>query len=179
MISRFTTDFVEYDKAMLAARIWDERMPVVAYGGPVRDWISQTYGLPMKKDAQGQLYSAIEVNEIVELPLFAGKKNVKVLCANHPSEYLYLTKTAPRSGKEREEFLASRRRVMTQDLISAGWQPRTSQDWDLSKDTAREESIHYWTEGDGAERLPGIIDSQDAEFGYAVDKRGEVAGLPS
>ena len=177
VISKFTTDFVPYDQAMLAARIWDERMPVVAYGGPVRDWISQTYGLPMKKDEKGQSCSAIEVNEIVELPIIEGKDKVKVLCANHPSEYLYLTKTAPKSGREREEFLANRRKVMTQDLISAGWQARTSQDWDLPKDKALEESTRYWKEGEGAERLQDVIDSQDAEFGYYVDRSEEVAGL--
>lgn len=178
VIGDFTSDFVDYDKAMLAARIWDQRMPVVAYGGPVRDWISTTFGLPMKTVSSGQ-QSAIQVNEIVELPIFEQQGKVQVLCANHPSEYLYLTKSPPESGTEREKYLEQRKSVMTQDLISAGWQTRTSQDWDLDKHAALAKATHYWTEGDGVERLEGIIASQDTEFGYGVDKLAEIAGFGS
>ncbi len=65
--------------------------PVVAYGGPVRDWLRDVY----KEQTKEQLPSKsgenpLRVLSLVELQIASGAKT-PVLCANHSSMYLYDT----------------------------------------------------------------------------------------
>ncbi|GAB3093431.1 hypothetical protein G8770_06495 [Aestuariicella hydrocarbonica] len=75
-------------------------LPIVAYGGPVRNWVSSYYQL---NDFGVNSVSLITVTEGVTAP---------ILGANHPS-YIWYAK---------EQGRAAAMKVMQQDLISACWQ---------------------------------------------------------
>lgn len=151
-IAPFNNTFTPYVKQMLQARLNHSKVrtqPVVAYGGPVRDWLKQAYPDQIKKNLQPLT--------LLELRLTDGKAVTPVLCANHPSQYLYLT---DEKGKLKEKI-----KVMTQDLIAAGWQaymahhPKASAKATLAKMTAR------WK---GNPRVLEIIRQEDEAYGYGL-----------
>ena len=80
-----------------------QALPIVAYGGPVRDWVTNHYKL-----------TDFGVNTYTQIPVSQGTGSVDapILGANHPS-YIWYAK-----DKGRDYTL----KVMKQDLISACWQ---------------------------------------------------------
>ncbi len=78
-------------------------LPIVAYGGPVRDWVTSHYKL-----------TGFGVNTYTQIPVSQGTGfvNAPILGANHPS-YIWYAK-----DQGRDYAL----KVMEQDLISACWQ---------------------------------------------------------
>ncbi len=80
-----------------------EALPIVAYGGPVRDWVSSHYRI-----------TGFGVNTFTQIPVSEGTStvNAPILGANHPS-YIWYAK-----DQGRDYALE----VMEQDLISACWQ---------------------------------------------------------
>ncbi|CAN5802495.1 hypothetical protein BH11MYX4_BH11MYX4_15290 [soil metagenome] len=98
-----------------------------------------------------------------------------MLCANHPSQYLYDTGD-PMSdahelnhdvrwveGKKSVTVSASPYAIMRQDLVSAGWQAAMSKDWSADPERALRDAKKRWTE----EAVTKVMRSQDQEFGYA------------
>jgi len=75
-------------------------IPIVAYGGPVRNWLSNHYNL------QG-----FGVNSVAEIEIVTGV-NAAVIGANHPSYIWYATENGRPYTFD----------IMEQDLISACWQ---------------------------------------------------------
>ncbi|MEW5729294.1 MAG: hypothetical protein AB1918_15810 [Pseudomonadota bacterium] len=100
-------DFQPYAGQMLADWTANPATPgrglsVVAFGGPVRDWV-ETY-----------LGKKIGIDEVATATI-AGRE-VPVLGANHPSYIFY---AASKNGKP---DLEAGMRIMTQDLVAACWQ---------------------------------------------------------
>ena len=146
-VDSYNATFVVYDRKMLAARLRDPSMPVVAYGSPVRNWIETNFD-----------FKHVEVNQLVRLPLVDGGPPVAVLSTNHPTEYLYYTDGSDPKAAET---------LLTQDLVATGWQAETSLDWTKNKDDVLADQKTYWDSAEGQARVKVIRQSQDAEFGYA------------
>ncbi|MGH8352336.1 MAG: phospholipase D-like domain-containing protein [Pseudomonas sp.] len=75
-------------------------IPIVAYGGPVRGWLTDHYNL-----------QSFGVNSVAEIEVATGV-NAAVIGANHPSYIWYATETSRAYAFD----------IMEQDLISACWQ---------------------------------------------------------
>lgn len=167
-IDAYNDDFTAYVRRQLAVFLTSHHPshtpPVVAMGGPVRQWLRATYKLKRR----------LEPLSLLTLSLVPGRQT-HVLCANHPSQYLYDTNKSPgdahklvhdvrwQGGKEEVTTSASPYTVMRQDLIAAGWQAAMSRDWaaDPAR-TLREVSAH-WTDP----MVHKVIQSQNQEFGFA------------
>ena len=95
MINEVEQYFVPYGRAMLAALLDQSRtrtQPVVAYGSPAHDWLRSAYPKQVKRTPS--LFS------VLQLRVGPGKAVTPILCANHPSEFLFSTSTT-RSGRSR------------------------------------------------------------------------------
>lgn len=148
-IAPYNFDFTEYVKSMMRARLSeknDQTQPVVAYGGPVREWLQQAY--------PDQIKDKLEVLSLVKLRIFGNQTITPVLCANHPSEYLYYT-SKPFS-KEKEE-------ILTQDLIAAAWQARMAYYPDEDPYYVLESAKKFWT---GNPKVLKIMNQEDSEFNF-------------
>lgn len=144
-VDKYNESFVEYDKAMLAARI-RPGVPVIGYGSPVRTWVKDNFNMPEPG-----------INELVHLPLFPGQDPVPVLFANHPDVYLYdVDESDPVRADE----------VLTQDLITYGYQATTAQDWSLDKAKVLADQTAYWKSPKGQARMKEIAALQREEFGF-------------
>lgn len=87
--------------------------PMVAFGGPVRDWIAQKFG------------DKLAVLDVATLS-FPKLGNVPVIAANHPS-YIYYAANSVKSGPDKDQKnFAIGMKVMQQDLIAACWQASMS-----------------------------------------------------
>lgn len=86
----------------------DTRLPMVAFGAPVRSWITQQYGVNLPVLGLGQ----IEARPGQYIP---------VLGANHPSYIWYAADPANNKGSEAAANAAGIK-VMGQDLSAACWQ---------------------------------------------------------
>ncbi|XP_065901428.1 uncharacterized protein [Dysidea avara] len=98
-------------------------LPMVAYGGPVCKWVMEFFKL------QNFGVNSVDVIKIGEL-------TVPVLGANHPS-YIWYAKD---DGREKAF------KVVEQDLISACWQARMSNDPSLQLSNVLQECQQYWKE---------------------------------
>lgn len=96
--------------------------PIVAYGGPVHDWLKQAFNLDQ----------APATLDIIRLSILPGAPNTEpattwVLAANHPSEYLYDTNIPLSNADKPNGDYPPPINVMCQDLIAAGWQAHMSE----------------------------------------------------
>ncbi len=156
-IAPYNNTFAEYGKQMLKAMLSPSdtgkaTQPVVAYGGPVRDWLESTFPDQIRKQTTD---GKLDVLSVVSLPLYNDKTPTPVLCANHPSMYFYLI----------EKPYEQRAKVMIQDLVAAGWQTKMSEHWDANPSSTRDDLKTYWTKQ--SDSLKKIIEEQDTEFGWA------------
>ncbi len=125
-LTDYNQDFIPYAKAQLTnfLRPLEETnneltQPVVAYGGPVHKWLKQAF----------KLKATPKTLEIVKLNILEGEGApcTWVLCANHPSEYLYDTNIPLEDAHKRNGNYPSPIEVMCQDLVAAGWQAHMSE----------------------------------------------------
>ena len=86
-----------------------EALPIVAYGGPVRDWVKSYYKLT---DFGVNTFTQIPITKTNDQLASSTSVNAPILGANHPS-YIWYAK-----DQGRDYALE----VMKQDLISACWQ---------------------------------------------------------
>jgi hypothetical protein len=141
--------FTDYVKKMLEVKLdmsGPTTQPVVAYGGPVRDWLEQAY--------PEQITESLDVLTLLNLNFGEGDSKTPVLCANHPSKYLYQT-DKPYS-KYKEE-------LMTQDLIAAGWQSEMIHNPKQSPQEVLDRLTNYWTDNS---KVIDIMNQEDAAYGY-------------
>jgi phospholipase C len=120
-LTDYNEDFVPYAMAQLRNFLdpvpgTTVTQPVVAYGGPVHDWLKQAF----------KLNETPTTLDLVALNIAAdssGKQTTTwVLCANHPSEYLYDTDLPLSDATKPNGDYPAPMAVMGQDLIAAGWQ---------------------------------------------------------
>jgi hypothetical protein len=100
----------------------DSALPVVAYGGPVRTWVSDYYGL---QDFGVNSYNTIKVTDTVDAP---------ILGANHPS-YIWYAKDNGRDAAMK---------VMGQDLVSACWQASMGANPGQQGEVVLQNCTSYW-----------------------------------
>jgi phospholipase C len=156
----YNDDFIPYAKAQLQNFLrplgqtgHELTQPVVAYGEPVRDWLKKAFDL---KQSPGVL-------DLVQLTILEGSDSQPapktwVLCANHPSEYLYDTDLPLTDACKPNGDYPPPINIMCQDLIAAGWQAHMSGQpdddphrilaalakkwgWDAGSNTVREDKI--------------------------------------
>jgi hypothetical protein len=83
-------------------------LPMVAFGGPVRDWIKQQYGVSLDVLGLGQIAPT------------AGR-TVAVLGSNHPS-YIWYAADPENYGGDQQKADQAGLKVMGQDISAACWQ---------------------------------------------------------
>jgi hypothetical protein len=151
-IQPFNNSFTPYVKKMLAARLMiRNNIPVVAYGEPVMDWLKIAY--------PGQISATLTPLSLVELDILETGVKTPVLCANHPSKYLYYT-----DDHKKEDF-EKKKEMMTQDLIAAGWQVKMVQEPGSSPSRVLDEMKHRWVNN------PQVLDimiQEDEAYGYKL-----------
>ncbi|HLF63526.1 MAG TPA: hypothetical protein VI603_07230 [Saprospiraceae bacterium] len=158
-ISHFNETFTPYVMKMLQARLdpsGKTTQPVVAYGEPVRAWLEKTFSGQIRtqiKDGRLQTLS------LIELRLFNSGVTTPVLCANHPSKYLYYTDdTDPAHFDEKKD-------IMTQDLIAAGWQAKMAYQPKGSPHKVLQHLQKHWTNNP---QVLKIITQEDQAYGYKL-----------
>lgn len=150
-IAPFNYTFTPYVKEMLRARLdctTGITQPIIAYGGPVMGWLESAY--------PDQTGDKLEVLSLVELHLFGDDTRTYLLCANHPSKYLYYT-SQPYSEEKKD--------ILTQDLIAAGWQARMAYHPDEDPWKVLDELKTHWTDNP---ELMRIMKLEDEEFNFKL-----------
>lgn len=150
-IDLFNDTFMPYAKTMLA-NLLDTKgpvtQPVVAYGSPAHEWLEKAFG--------DQIHQKLEVLSLVTLKIGDGPALTPVLCANHPSEFLFF--------KEHDQDPQWAPTIMRQDLIAAGWQARMSADRGASADEVLTAVEAFWDAR--PEDVTRIVADQEEEFGF-------------
>ncbi|MFN0189988.1 MAG: hypothetical protein ACKVQV_14910 [Bacteroidia bacterium] len=157
-IAPFNNLFTAYVKQMLQARLNPNgkiTQPVMAYGGPVMDWLKLAFADQIDPQIKGPLAPL----SLVELKLFDSDVITPVLCANHPSKYLYYTDDNKKADAE------VKKEIMTQDLIAAGWQYKMANEHHHSPKTVLDEMKKHWTNN---KRVLEIIEQEDQSYGYKI-----------
>lgn len=128
-LTNYNQDFIPYAKAQLnnflrplESTNHKITQPVVAYGGPVREWLKEAFELKTTPKTLDIIKLNILDNEGVH-----GAPYTWVLCANHPSEYLYDTSMSLADAHKRNGSYPSPIEVICQDLVAAGWQAHMSE----------------------------------------------------
>ena len=159
--------FIPYGKAMLAALL-DQKsartQPVVAYGSPAHAWLRSAYPTQVKR--MPTLFS------VLQLRVGAGKAVTPVLCANHPSEFLFFDEPGHDAKWAFE--------IMMQDLIAARWQADMAERRDADPSQVLREAKRYW-EGE-RDQVKAIVAAQEEVYGYAKQSpstRNPTAGRTS
>ena len=193
--------FAPYAKAMLQALLRESKdgkstQPIVAYGGPVGEWLQKNYGkdlaaqgVEMARDDDGNPLRP-EVCQAFVLHFFGDDgPGTPVLCANHPIKFNYYDKDLghaqhqPEADREAAIKAADKvaADVLSQDLICAGWQARMAQGWYKNTDpdfykTVRKNMIVQWSNEGGTrfKELLEVFREQVKEF--ALGSMPEVDG---
>jgi hypothetical protein len=172
--------FYPYGRAMLGALLDQSRgrtQPVVAYGGPAHAWLRSAFPTQVKR--MPKLFS------VFELRVGPGKAITPVLCANHPSEFLFFNEPHYKSGNTSVTVFAANGNqspkppgkpinpkrwafdIMIQDLIAARWQAQMAEHWDEDPVKVLRDAKTYWESNH--KRVKEIVAAQEEEFGYAKD----------
>jgi len=148
-INPFNDTFTDYVKVMLQARLRTYKkttVPLVAHGSPVHDWLKKNYAV--------QIDGYFDTLKIAEIHFFDDDTKTPVLAANHPSEYLYYADKPYSQAKEK---------LLTQDLISAGWQARMSKHPNDCPFKVLDSLTAYWTANP---RLTEIMNQEDQAYNF-------------
>jgi hypothetical protein len=148
-IDPFNYTFTPYVKKMLRARLipdGNSTQPVVACGGPVHEWLQNAF--------PDQIQGDLQTLSLVELRLFDNDVKTPVLCANHPSLYLYYT---------RQEYSEKKKEILVQDLIATGWQATMAFGTEKSAQEVLNAQKDYWYNSPDVKH---IMDQEDLEFNY-------------
>jgi len=176
-INQVESYFLPYGKAMLSALLdqsGPRTQPVVAYGGPAHQWLKSAYSSQVKR--MPKLLS------VLELRVGNGKAVTPILCANHPSEFLFfndphykdihspstpVARGGNSSGTARKQVNPKRWafQVMIEDLIAARWQAAMATHWDADPVQVLQDAKDYWNANHP--RVHEIVAAQEDEFGYA------------
>lgn len=173
-LSDYNEAFIPYAKAQLRnfLRPLEQTcnrltQPMVAYGEPVHHWLEQAFGLQQTPATL----------DIIRIPVLDGNDGQPapttwVLCANHPSEYLYDTDLPLSDAFKPNGEYPPPISVMCQDLVAAGWQAHMANhpDDDPHRVLADLEERWGWDAADGtvkkdkAHALLAIMKEQNQAF---------------
>ena len=178
-IKPFNKDFIPYAKEQLQTFLrplkvtgYEFTQPIVAYGGPVHDWLIEAFNLT----------KAPNTLDIVQLKILDASDghsaaSTWVLCANHPSEYLYDTNLPLSEAQKKNGDYPAPITVMCQDLVAAGWQAHMSEHpgddphktlicmqerwgWDAKQQKVKADKV---------DAVLAIMKEQNQEFGWGKD----------
>lgn len=144
-LAAYNLDFVDYALAQLRTflRPLEETrhlltQPVVAYGGPVYSWLKTAF-FTERPRTEAEKFNAAAFKafknhvpgtlDVLLLKILPGEEapSTWVLCANHPSQYLYDTGIPLRDAEKPVGEYGAPIDIMCQDLVAAGWQARMSE----------------------------------------------------
>jgi hypothetical protein len=176
VINEVESYFITYGKTMLGALLnqsGSHTQPVVAYGSPAHEWLKSAF--PTQVKPTPKLFT------VLQLRVGQGRAVTPVLCANHPSEFLFFDEphykngdstgvlAQPNGGQPSHGKPINPKRwafdIMMQDLIAARWQAYMAEHWDADPVKALHEAKAHW-EGN-RKRVEEIVAAQEEEFGYA------------
>ncbi len=106
------SSFEDYIRKLL--ELWDKSAekdvaePIVAFGGPVREWLKSTFSIGLNVGQLGTL----------NVPSVG---NAPILAANHPSFIFYVVS---RKGDSDQQRFENGMATMKQDVVAACWQAR-------------------------------------------------------
>lgn len=172
----YNEDFIPYARAQLQNFLrplpstQDTRtQPVVAYGEPVHQWLKQAY----------KLDHTPATLDILSLTILEGSAKQPapetwVLCANHPSEYLYDTDLPLSDACKPNGDYPPPINVMCQDLIAAGWQAHMADHPDDDPHKVLSDLCTQWgwdsekgcVHKDKVDTLLAIMKEQNQAFGF-------------
>lgn len=179
-LTNYNSLFVSYAKSQLNNFLRPQEVtkntftqPVIAYGAPVRLWLENNYQSQLKSLKTSlplRTLQIIKLNMLEEDPTIM----TWVLCANHPSEYLYDTSISLQDATKKNGKYPAPIDVICQDLIAAGWQAHMSEHpgddpyktlhdmeerwgWDPQSNTVKKEK-------ENIDRLLKIMKEQNLEF---------------
>ncbi len=175
-LSDYNEDFIPYAKAQLQNFLRplteagnELTQPMVAYGEPVHEWLQQAFNLPQTP----------AVLDILQLPIIQGSggqaaPQTWVLCANHPSEYLYDTGLPLSDADKPNGDYPPPTNIMCQDLISAGWQAHMAEHPGDDPHRVLATLQKYWgwdaasgkVRADKVDTILAIMKVQNREFGF-------------
>jgi hypothetical protein len=167
-IDPYNDAFIDYGKAQIRNFLQTSAggftAPLVAYGNPVSNWLWSAFRDQIAAQLQATgTDNPLRVLSLVTLDIVEGART-PVLCANHPSKYLYYSSVPlADTSKPGEGKYASPVTVMRQDLVAAGWQCAMAKEW--NRDAAETLALmnERWAADADVER---VIADQDAEFSY-------------
>jgi hypothetical protein len=128
-IQKVEPAFYNYGKAMLSALLrasGSRTQPVVAYGGPAHDWLKSVFHSQIKRTPQ--LFS------VYLLKIVPDRALTPVLCANHPSQFLFYEEYGPKWRFD----------TILQDLVAARWQAEMAEHPDADPVKVLHESQANW-----------------------------------
>lgn len=193
VIAPFIEAFAPYVETQLRALLrvspsGARTTPMVAYGGPVGEWLCQNYGDQIR--AQGvQIIVENEgapdqserpaVCETFFLRFFGAEgPETPVICANHPISFNYYDgdyTDALRSDDPKTQTMEVDENsaiVLSQDLICAGWQAEMARLWPQDPDpkTVRSRMFKRWglQDSENFDRLLVIFREQITEFSLSA-----------
>ncbi len=151
-IAKYNNSFTAYVKQMLKARLsYHPNIPVVAYGGPVMQWLNDNFA--------DQIKDTLKPLSLIELDILNTGVKTIVLCANHPSKYLYYT-----DDHDKVDF-EKKKEIMTQDLIAAGWQLTMVHEPGISANKILENMKDRWIDNP---QVLEIMKQEDEAYGYKL-----------
>ena len=158
-IAPFNNLFTAYVKQMLQARMIPKdhhSQPIVAYGEPVMAWLEQNFGDQIKPQIPSGRLAPLS---LIELEILGNNIKTPLLCANHPSKYLYYT------DDNKPVDAPTKKEIMLQDLIAAGWHDRMSHHPTSDAKIVLEELTKHWTNNPRVEK---IMAQEDVAYGYLL-----------
>lgn len=148
-INPFNDLFSPYVKMMLQARLRTFKkitVPLIAYGSPVHYWLAKNFADQVKEVLTNMTF--------LEIDFFGDGTLTPVLCAHHPSEYLYYSD---------KPNTAEKTQILTEDLIAAGWQARMAQHPDEPGKKVLDSLMAYWKENP---KIPQIMMQEDQAYNF-------------
>jgi hypothetical protein len=167
-IEPYNVDFIDYGRKQLKNFLDGSgkvTQPVVAYGGPVRDWLWLAYGkqIAQQLDVAPTGDNPLRVLSLITLEIVKGVAT-PLLCANHPSMYLYDTNIPVKDATKVRGDFPTPLEVMRDDLVAAGWQAAMAPKWSANATSTLKKMQRRWSDD---EAVKAIMREQNAEFGYA------------
>ncbi|TVP54854.1 MAG: hypothetical protein EA351_12320 [Gemmatimonadales bacterium] len=128
-IDQFNEVFMPYTRLMLGALLdgsGSHTQPVVAYGSPVHEWLPLAY--------PDQIKGPLGLYSIVSPRLTDSDAVTHMVCANHPSEFLFFS----------EHDWEWAVKMTLEDLVTSRWQVVMSEDWSADPHDVLRDCQDYW-----------------------------------
>jgi len=179
----YNRDFVGYVKRQLNnflrpldAADGEVTQPIVAYGGPVHEWLPAAF--PDQVTSPPHTMDLLQLSIVDRAGDDSGAKTW-VLCAHHPSQYLYDTDLPLSQAFVPQGEYAAPAVVMCQDLVAARWQAHMVANPGADPQRVLDDAMTHWgwdkaagtvtKDEDKRRALLAAMAEQNHEFSYVDD----------